>query len=78
MNAVRKAVALAQAGQGLGVHGAVAAEILARLEQGRLAALDVLQDRFCVCMKQTLEAEAFAPQALWKTAESGESCELRT
>lgn len=56
MNDERKAAGLARAGQALGQHGAVAADVLGRLwdesfEQGRLAALDELQDRFCVCMK---------------------------
>jgi hypothetical protein len=56
MNDDRKAAGLARAGQALGQHGAVAADVLGRLwdesfEQGRLAALDELQDRFCVCMK---------------------------
>jgi hypothetical protein len=40
----------------LGLDGTVAADVLGRLwdesfEQGRLAALDDLQDRFCVCMQ---------------------------
>jgi hypothetical protein len=56
MNDEQKAAALARAGQGLGQHGAAVADVLGRLwdesfEQGRLAALDELQDRFCVCMK---------------------------
>jgi hypothetical protein len=56
MNDELKAAAIARAGQSLGQHGAVAADVLGRLwdesfEQGRLAALDELQDRFCVCMK---------------------------
>jgi hypothetical protein len=56
MNDENKAAALARAGQALGQYGAVAADVLGRLweesfEQGRLAALDELQDRFCVCMK---------------------------
>ena len=56
MNDELKAAALARAEQGLGVHGAAATTVLGRLwdesfEQGRLAALDELQDRFCVCMK---------------------------
>jgi hypothetical protein len=56
MNDEPKAAALARAEQNLGAHGAVAADVLSRLweesfEQGRLAALDELQDRFCVCMK---------------------------
>ena len=56
MNDQQKAAALARAAQGLGQHDAAVAEVLGRLweesfEQGRLAALDELQDRFCVCMK---------------------------
>ena len=56
MNDEHKAAALARAVQALGQHGTVAADVLGRLwdesfEQGRLAALDELQDRFCVCMK---------------------------
>jgi hypothetical protein len=56
MSEEQKAVALAGAAKALGVHGAVAADVLGRLweeafEQGRLDALDELQDRFCVCMK---------------------------
>lgn len=56
MNEDRKAAALAEALQALGLSGAVAEDVLGRLwdgsfEQGRLAALDELQDRFCVCMK---------------------------
>lgn len=48
--------ALAQAAERLGAHGAAAQQALAQLwdiafEQGRLASLDELQDRFCVCMK---------------------------
>lgn len=51
-----KAAALARAMRDLGVPGTAAADVLSRLwdesfEQGRLAALDELQDRFCVCMK---------------------------
>ena len=51
-----KAAALADAVQVLGLHSAVAEDILGKLwdesfERGRLAALDELQDRFCVCMK---------------------------
>jgi hypothetical protein len=51
-----KAAALTRGVQALGQYGAVAADVLGRLwdesfEQGRLAALDELQDRFCVCMK---------------------------
>jgi hypothetical protein len=56
MNDEHKASALACAVQALGPHRIDAADILGRLwdesfEQGRLAALDELQDRFCVCMK---------------------------
>ena len=56
MSKEEKAAALADAAQVLGLHSAVAADILGKLwdesfEQGRLAALDELQDRFCVCMK---------------------------
>jgi hypothetical protein len=51
-----KAAAVERADQALGKYGAVAADVLERLwdesfEQGRLAALNELQDRFCVCMK---------------------------
>jgi hypothetical protein len=56
MNAEQKATALVSAVQALGLDGAVAADVLGRLwdesfQQGRLAALDELQDRFCVCMQ---------------------------
>ena len=56
MSKDEKAAALAGALQALGLHGAFAAEVLGKLwdesfDQGRLAALDELQDRFCVCMK---------------------------
>jgi integrase/recombinase XerD len=56
MSQEQKAAALAGAVQVLGLHGAVAEDVLGKLwdesfEQGRLAALDELQDRFCVCMK---------------------------
>jgi hypothetical protein len=56
MNEEQKAAALASAVHALGLDGAVAEDILGRLwdesfERGRLAALDELQDRFCVCMK---------------------------
>jgi len=49
-------VALADAIGRLGSTDPTAAEVLSQLletafEQGRLAALDELQDRFCVCMK---------------------------
>ncbi|HEX9031010.1 MAG TPA: hypothetical protein VF834_04145 [Streptosporangiaceae bacterium] len=51
-----KEAALARAARDLGLQGAAVTEVLSRLwdesfEQGRLAALDELQDRFCVCMK---------------------------
>jgi hypothetical protein len=51
-----KAAALARAMRDLGIHGTAATDVLSRLwdesfEQGKLAALDELQDRFCVCMK---------------------------
>jgi hypothetical protein len=56
MRKEEKAAALADAVQVLGLHSAVAEDALGKLwdesfEQGRLAALDELQDRFCVCMK---------------------------
>lgn len=56
MSKEEKAAALAGAVQVLGLHGALAEDVLGRLwdksfEQGRLAALDEVQDRFCVCMK---------------------------
>ena len=56
MSRQEKAAALAGVVQVLGLHGAVAADVLSKLwdesfEQGRLAALDELQDRFCVCMQ---------------------------
>jgi hypothetical protein len=48
--------ALARAADLLGGNPAIVREALSQLwglafEQGRLAALDELQDRFCVCMK---------------------------
>ena len=51
-----KVAAVDRAQVALGQPGGAAAEVLGRLweesfEQGRLAALDELQDRFCVCMK---------------------------
>jgi hypothetical protein len=51
-----KAAAIARAMQVLGLDGAVAEDALDKLwdesfEHGRLAALDELQDRFCVCMQ---------------------------
>ena len=56
MNEEQKAAARVSAVQALGLDSAVAADVLGRLwdksfEQGRLAALDELQDRFCVCMQ---------------------------
>ena len=56
MSDEEKAAALAGAVQVLGLYGAVAEDVLGKLwdesfEQGRLAALDELQDRLCVCMK---------------------------
>lgn len=51
-----KEKSLAYATDQLGLHDVVALQILSELwecafEHGRLAALDELQDRFCVCMK---------------------------
>jgi hypothetical protein len=56
MNDEYKTAVLARAAQALGQHGTGAEDVLGKLwdesfEQGRLAALDELQDRFCVCMK---------------------------
>jgi hypothetical protein len=56
MSQEQKPAALAGAVQALSLHGAGAEEVLGKLwdksfELGRLAALDELQDRFCVCMK---------------------------
>jgi hypothetical protein len=56
MNEQQKQDALAQAADLLGGRGALTGQVLSQLwdlafEQGRLAALDELQDRFCVCMK---------------------------
>jgi hypothetical protein len=56
MNDEHKAAALSCAVQALGQHGPDATDVLGKLwdesfELGRLAALDELQDRFCVCMK---------------------------
>jgi hypothetical protein len=52
----QKQDALAQAADLLGDSTAPARQVLSQLwdaafEQGRLAALDELQDRLCVCMK---------------------------
>jgi hypothetical protein len=51
-----KEAALAEAADGLGRRDESAQSALSQLwdaafEQGRLAALDEFQDRFCVCMK---------------------------
>jgi len=51
-----KQVALADATERIGSTDPTVPEVLTQLwdtafEQGRLAALDELQDRFCVCMK---------------------------
>ncbi len=56
MSDQQKAEALARAASLLGGQGAGTLTVLGELweaafEQGRLAALDELQDRFCVCMK---------------------------
>jgi hypothetical protein len=56
MNEEQKAAALSSAVQAPGLDGAVADDVLGKLwdqsfEQGRLGALDELQDRFCVCMQ---------------------------
>ncbi len=56
MSEGQKQEALAQAGALLGDHSPQSQRVLSQLwdsafEQGRLAALDELQDRFCVCMK---------------------------
>jgi hypothetical protein len=56
MNDEHKAAALSCAVQALGQHRPDATDVLGKLwdesfELGRLAALDELQDRFCVCMK---------------------------
>jgi len=51
-----KDLAVARAAGRLGNPGTASGQVLCELwdeafEQGRLAALDELQDRFCVCMK---------------------------
>jgi hypothetical protein len=51
-----KQEAVAYAARCLGMHGNAACEILSQfwdlaVENGKLAALEELQDRFCVCMK---------------------------
>lgn len=56
MSEQKKADALARAAGLLGEQGAASQQVLSELwdlafEEGRLAALDELQDRFCVCMK---------------------------
>jgi hypothetical protein len=56
MNEQHKREALAQAADRLGGQSAVMRQVLSQVwdlafEEGRLAALDELQDRFCVCMK---------------------------
>jgi hypothetical protein len=56
MGEERKAQAMAEAGRLLGRDDEACRQALARLwddafEEGRLAALDEFQDRFCVCMK---------------------------
>jgi hypothetical protein len=56
MSEQQKTEALAQAASLLGQDGEAPHQVLSQLwdlafEQGRLAALDELQDRFCVCMK---------------------------
>ncbi len=56
MSKEQKAATLAGPMQVLSLHDAGAEEVLGKLwdesfERGRLAALDELQDRFCVCMK---------------------------
>lgn len=56
MNEQQKQTALAQAADQLGERSPASQQVLSQLwnqafEQGRLAALDELQDRFCVCMK---------------------------
>lgn len=56
MNEQAKHDAVAHAAAVIGAHGAAAEQALSHLwevafQDGRLAALDELQDRFCVCMK---------------------------
>lgn len=56
MSEQQKADALARAAGALGQGGELQWQVLSDLwdlafEQGRLAALDELQDRLCVCMK---------------------------
>jgi hypothetical protein len=52
----QKGKAVADATDQLGLHDVLARQVLGALwdsafQQGQLAALDELQDRFCVCMK---------------------------
>jgi hypothetical protein len=52
----QKGKAIIDATDQLGLHHELTRQILSQLwdsafEQGQLAALDELQDRFCVCMK---------------------------
>jgi hypothetical protein len=56
MSEQEKQDALARTADLLGEQSAAARQVLSQFwalafEQGRLAALDELQDRFCVCMK---------------------------
>jgi hypothetical protein len=56
MNEQQRALAVATVAQRLGHQDAASLQVLTELwdtafEEGRLAALDELQDRFCVCMK---------------------------
>jgi hypothetical protein len=56
MNERSKHDAVTSAAAALSVHSAAAEQALSQLwetafQEGRLAALDELQDRFCVCMK---------------------------
>ena len=56
VNGQDKSAAVEQAAGRLGRDGQVSRQVLGSLwdeafEQGRLAALDEFQDRFCVCMK---------------------------
>ena len=56
MNGQDNAAAVERAARGLGRDDQATRQVLGSLwdeafEQGRLAALDEFQDRFCVCMK---------------------------
>ncbi len=56
MNELDMRQRVADAAQELGIHDDHGRAVLSQLwdaafEQGKLAALDELQDRFCVCMK---------------------------